>query len=379
MKIAITADVHLREEYPERLAALRNILEQVKERGIQQLFIAGDLFDKDGDDSCQSIFARVCGDFPEVQIHVIPGNHDLSLSAKDFDVDNLTIYTQPQFIDLGQRELFLMVPYSNNVGMGEVLSSTVMKAGERDWVLVGHGDYLTVNREPNPRERRIYMPLRRGDVQQFKPKHVVLGHIHKPTPLKARMDGKVIYVGSPQGLDITETGKRRFLIYDDEAKDSFEEQEIATDIIYFNESFFVVPSDDEVANLKMEIGDRINWGLEYEERQKVRMRAVIRGCTQAGKPDIKKAVEDALKENGIELHKEKAHKTNPDTESLIVSSADPQRMELALKTLALIEELVSPEISDGEGEGKSAWDFGGKEPDLDAVKQEALLAIYKSS
>ena len=379
MKIAITADVHLREEYPERLAALRNILEQVKERGIQQLFIAGDLFDKDGDDSCQSIFARVCGDFPEVQIHVIPGNHDLSLSTKDFDVDNLTIYTQPQFIDLGQRELFLMIPYSNNVGMGEILSSTVMKAGERDWVLVGHGDYLTVNREPNPRERRIYMPLRRGDVQQFKPKYVVLGHIHKPTPLEARMDGKVIYVGSPQGLDITETGKRRLLIYDDEAQDSFEEQEIATDIIYFNESFFVVPSDDEVANLKKEISDRINWGLKSEDKQKVRMRAVICGCTQAGKPDIKKAVEDTLKENGIELHEEKAHKTNPDTESLIVSSADPQRMELALKTLALIEELASPEISDGEGEEHSAWDFNGEEPDIDLVKQEALLAIYKNS
>jgi len=49
MKVAITADVHLRtkEGYPERYNALRDILNQIQVEHINFLFIAGDLFDKE--------------------------------------------------------------------------------------------------------------------------------------------------------------------------------------------------------------------------------------------------------------------------------------------------------------------------------------------
>ena len=51
MKIAITADLHLNSKYLDRALALQNILAQLNTEGIQHLIIAGDLFDKDGDDS----------------------------------------------------------------------------------------------------------------------------------------------------------------------------------------------------------------------------------------------------------------------------------------------------------------------------------------
>ena len=47
MKIAVTADLHLtsRVRNPERYHALANILEQLADRKIDNLVIAGDLFD----------------------------------------------------------------------------------------------------------------------------------------------------------------------------------------------------------------------------------------------------------------------------------------------------------------------------------------------
>ena len=47
MKIAITADVHLKtgQEYPERYNALKDILDVLANEDIHTLIIAGDLFD----------------------------------------------------------------------------------------------------------------------------------------------------------------------------------------------------------------------------------------------------------------------------------------------------------------------------------------------
>ena len=49
MRISVTADVHLRTraEHSERYNALENIFEQTITEGIENLLIAGDLFDKD--------------------------------------------------------------------------------------------------------------------------------------------------------------------------------------------------------------------------------------------------------------------------------------------------------------------------------------------
>ena len=76
MKVAVTADVHLRTrlDHPERYNALENIFEQIEAEGIHTLIIAGDLFDKD---FCTYVqFERLCRAHPSVHVHIIPGNHD---------------------------------------------------------------------------------------------------------------------------------------------------------------------------------------------------------------------------------------------------------------------------------------------------------------
>jgi DNA repair exonuclease SbcCD nuclease subunit len=60
MKIAITADIHLKnkEKYPERYNALKNILDQLIESNINNLIIAGDLFDINSQN--YSVFDDLC-------------------------------------------------------------------------------------------------------------------------------------------------------------------------------------------------------------------------------------------------------------------------------------------------------------------------------
>ena len=47
MKIAVTADVHLNEKHHERFDAFKNIVNQVRNKNIKYLIVAGDLFDQD--------------------------------------------------------------------------------------------------------------------------------------------------------------------------------------------------------------------------------------------------------------------------------------------------------------------------------------------
>ena len=83
-----------------------------------------------------------------------------------------------------------------------------------------------------------------------------MGHIHKPTELENPIAGMVTYPGSPQGLDISETGKRRFIIYDTKA-DEISERKVNCTHYFLDETIFVFPSFKEKDFLEMEFKNRI--------------------------------------------------------------------------------------------------------------------------
>ena len=81
MKIAVTADVHLvpgSDGHPERLAALRDILGRLPGLGVEQLIIAGDLFDRAPQGYGE--FDALCEQHPAGTLDVSPGNHDANLA-----------------------------------------------------------------------------------------------------------------------------------------------------------------------------------------------------------------------------------------------------------------------------------------------------------
>ncbi len=286
MKIAITADVHLktREETPERYKALENIFYQLNTKEIDNLFIAGDLFDKDL--SNYTDFDMLCKNFPYIKVTIIKGNHDYKINSRFFTASNLEIIDDIQIKEL-EGLAIVFIPYDAAKSIDEILSeyNHVQNLPDR-WILIAHGDYLTGNRDLNTYEPGIYMPLTTKSIIRYNPLKVFLGHIHKPSNF-----GRVFYPGSPCSLDITETGKRKFLIYDTKL-DSIDDVFVYTEKIYFDESIIMLPFEEEDVFLRRKFDDMIkNWGIKRDELNKVVLRLSVKGYVS----DLKKTMNILLK------------------------------------------------------------------------------------
>lgn len=348
MKIALTADIHLttKSVHPERYNALEDILRQVEAEKIKNLVIAGDLFDKDFHNPTE--FEKLCKRYPQIQLHIIPGNHDASISEKNVVGSNIRIYTTPTAVEIGPTR-FLFVPYEEKAKMSERIASIEEGIRGKDWILIGHGDYYGGIKDLNPLEPGTYMPLSKGNVSNLAPRAVFLGHIHKPTSLS-----NVYYTGSPCGLDISETGKRRFLVYDTE-DGTIASILVATDVLYFAESFIIVPLDNEVVLLKQQIARRIaSWNVSPSDSSKVIVRIKAIGYAMDRSTTL-----SALREGfgNFRYYNDEG----PLIEKLSTSS-DRQLSAIAERAVKLIDELE--------------WDFGSDEPDRELLKIEALNVIY---
>jgi len=357
MEIAITADVHLFPgEKPERLNALRNIFEQVEVEGIDVLIIAGDLFDEDVQDFKD--FESLCHDHPKVQVKIIAGNHDPALSHDRITAGNVKVHDSVELVEIGDTP-FLFVPYSAGKNMGEQIAGKKSELEEVSgkWVLVSHGDFIGGVTEREPYEKGIYMPLYRKDLDIFRPLAAFLGHIHLPDDLPESVRGKVVYPGSPCGLEISETGRRRFLVYET-ADGSLESRDIKTDVLFFRESFLVIPGGDEVSRLQQEITGRIeDWQLKPSEDEKVQVRVEATGYAY-NRREIAEALESGFSDFKIE------NEVEDQTAGVLHADKDEARTKVATETLKAIEGL--------------GWNFADEiEPNLDEVKEEALHVIYQ--
>jgi exonuclease SbcD len=294
MKIAVTADVHLKtkEKSGERWNALASLLDKMISEDITNLIIAGDLFNQEShnysefDDFCKSEeYIR-----HRIKFFVIPGNHDPSISQKDFTSDNIKIFSKTEIIGFGNPPaFFLFIPYQPAKSMGEA-AAEYKKDLTGPWILIGHGDYAAGLRDPNLYEPGIYMPLTRSDIQYYNPAKVILGHIHKKMNL-----GKVYYPGSPCGLDINETGRRSFLIIDTDNFD-ISEKVIDTDIIFFNETLISLPVKNEFEYIKREARDMVKgWDIDNKDIPKIRMRLKVKGYT-SDKNKLLEVIKNTLKD-----------------------------------------------------------------------------------
>lgn len=351
MKIAVTADVHLTawKDHPERYSALKNILKQMKEMRIENLIIAGDLFDKGFQN--YSEFEALCKEYSCAQFHIIPGNHDPDICEGDIPGENIHIYTEPRIEEFDSLP-FLFLPYEENLSMGEKIAPMEDNISQKPWILVAHGDYFAGVKERNIMEPGTYMPLVKKDLDRFKPKTVLLGHIHKAVDMD-----NIHYPGSPCGLDINETGKRSFLLYDTLDR-TLESRMVETDILYFSETFVIVPVANEIKELEQEIDHRINsWNIDSSYFDKVRVRVSTTGYSSN-----KEAILNTLlqKLGNFRFYKNE----DPDISGLSTSK-NPQLSSIAIETKNFI--------------AKMDWNFGGDEPDRKEVVNAALTVIYEKN
>lgn len=275
MKIAITADVHLTDKakHAPRANALRNILVQCKQLDVGALIIAGDLFDKDTSNPA-ILESIVREEMPlPFKITILPGNHDHRLNNDLFSdqlpinvIEETTLNTTDFGVDV------LMVPYGLDRRLGTEISHFKEKIAANKYLLISHGDHPVSLSSKNEYEDGVYMPLYKRDLIEYSPKQVFLGHIHI-----AESKDNVHYTGSPCGLDITETGERSFILYDT-STNVVERVPINTDIIYFNESFTLIPGEREEQQLLDQVETiKLKWDKLAHKNARVSVRMTVHG------------------------------------------------------------------------------------------------------
>ncbi|MFQ5638690.1 MAG: exonuclease SbcCD subunit D [bacterium] len=353
MKLAVTADIHLtfRKAYPERYHALEDILKQLLTDGVKTLIVAGDLFDESIRNYAEFEALCTAAPFADIQFLIIPGNHDVEIQGDFFTAQNVEIISEPTIKTFGSSNLkFFLLPYRADKTMGEFIAEYAEELPDNKWVLFAHGDWSEGLRERNPYEPGVYMPLSRRDIETYRPYKVILGHIHKPLDTK-----KVSYVGSPCGLDIKETGRRRFLVMDSNTG-RIKPRRVHSDFLYFNESFIILPVKDEAAFVRRLVQERIEeWDLESHEIPKARVSVRFSGYT-ANKSALLKNIIEAFR--GIRFYKD----WQPDLSNVAVSD-DLNLAEIANRVSGTIE--------------KMDWTPGLSDPSKEDILLEALRVIYE--
>ncbi len=356
MKLAITADLHLtsKQKHPERFNAFENILKQLRSLNIDRLIIAGDLFDKNISNYSEFEKYFKKSEYSNIQVFIIPGNHDPQLKAKDFSIRNINIVEKPEIVSLYDSDKpFLFVPYKEGMTMGQIIADYNSQLENRAWILVGHGDYIGGIREPNPYEQGTYMPLSQKDLTRFRPQRTFLGHIHK-----SYSSGSLYYPGSPCPINIAETGRRHFLIYDI-VNNELEPKRINSDIIYFDESITVLPVENEKEYMNERIREMLeSLAINKDEKIKAVLRIRVRGYSR-NKRDLKRLIENALKDYNI------YGDNGVDVSNVNITEESAERIEL----MKQVQNYVDDEI-----------DWSGKDllPDKDEVMIKAMQTIFEA-
>jgi DNA repair exonuclease SbcCD nuclease subunit len=298
MKIAITADLHLRQDRPERLNALKRLFDGLSQEGVSHLIIAGDLFDREVQN--YSFFESLVSSYSSIQLLIIPGNHDPGLRQEHFVAKNIKVLTETELINF-EEVPFLFVPFvfgkSMDVALAEFFSENHIPSR---WVLLSHGDYITGLKPLNPYEEGIYMPLSVRAIEKYSPEKVILGHIHKP--LCRGELGRVFYPGSLCGLDINESGPRGYIMLElPELKLHW--QRIKTDVIYYNETLLVFP-EDQKEDIIQRLQSLLNsFDIGSEEDQRIVLRLAVKGYCK-NKSEVLETVEKVLEKTKIELEED---------------------------------------------------------------------------
>jgi exonuclease SbcD len=347
MRLAITADVHLRSynETPARYKAFGNIVKQATSTNISNIVICGDLFDKDFNN--YSDFEQLATYYKNISFLILPGNHDANISSKYITGKNIKIFEQPEIVDGNFKLLF--VPYNPGKTMGEIIAAMAETLYPRKWVLFGHGDWSDGLRKINPVEPGVYMPLTRVDIDQYMPARTILGHIH------VQSDGTVVYPGSPCGLDITETGKRRFIVYDND-NNNIESQPIETDFIFQECQILVLPVEDEETFIKQQIRKIIkSWEISEKDFPKIILRVKAKGYSK-----IKRQLEEIINR---EFQKFSYYKAIPPDTSEVYIATDINLIKIAEEVKQKIDSLELIQSPD--------------EPDRDLILMHALKLIFE--
>src|SRR5574344_1132186 len=230
----------------------KKVIEYIKQNQIDNLFIAGDLYDHEHiKQSTIEFINNLFSQIPETQIYITPGNHDPYLSNSFYNKyqwsENVHIFTP----EISVIETEKMDIYGCGFGDFYYSNSNIekikIKNKDKINVLIIHG---TLN--GSAAMERDYNPISKKALEEIGFDYVALGHIHK-LDFDTEPNQKIVYPGSTVSLGFDELGKHGIIV------GSVEKGETELQFVPVDEKEFVAETLDVTPYSSMEdIAEIIN-------------------------------------------------------------------------------------------------------------------------
>lgn len=244
MDLLLTADIHLSDAHPERVAALEEIVRTANKEDVSYVLIAGDLFDAGLD--IESMKHRIRDVFSgnSFQAFVIPGNHDHgAFREEDYFGEDIEVLSAEPFETREFNGVNLVaLPYLDG-GFGDVLDEIQAARIEGKLnILLVHGTLSATAGKATGDEPR-YLPFTPEQLVASGMEYVFAGHIHS-SPIQQSFgtnDCVFVYPGSPVSITRNETGPRGVWVFDT-TTESFRNLSLGTPY-YIRESMDLIPGE----------------------------------------------------------------------------------------------------------------------------------------
>lgn len=150
---------------------------------------------------------QLLGEFPDVRIWILIGNHDLKggvLSDRFIGLEHVRVVDSPTLLP-GWEVPVLLLPYRPQVSMSQALYEAKRSLGiDSDYLLISHGEVLYTG---DYYDDEGYFPITPAEVRALGPRLSILGHIHSGPEYP---DLNLFYCGSLFPLTSNELGPRRY-------------------------------------------------------------------------------------------------------------------------------------------------------------------------
>ena len=217
IRVLQTSDLHLRNDCPERLAVLNQVLDLAMEKSVDLVLIAGDLIDRTT--ATAETFADIRKSierYAPLPVVILAGNHDQELLSATTDLGNNSIClteTPTQKVTVCGLDL-IGIPWQADRTVSECLVGVSMDP--RHTILIAHALHTTglENVFCGEGQEGACMPAFRDDLLR-RCTYAALGHVHSGTNLIHREEERLIgYSGSPIAISFQEIGQRGVLLVD---------------------------------------------------------------------------------------------------------------------------------------------------------------------
>ncbi len=208
-EISFLKDNDAKKRRAEIMNTFKNVTQLCKQKSVDVLIVAGDLFVNHGVDLSIINSAKRCfADIPETIVAICAGNHDyLSADSPFCDndwCDNVFIFGKElQYVEFPNMKLRLWgISFASTYIETPVFDKIDVPKDRYTNILVMHGDII----EGNQISR--YNPITVEQLSRSNMDYVALGHIHKTTEVKKAGSTYYAYSGCPEGHDFDEQGKK---------------------------------------------------------------------------------------------------------------------------------------------------------------------------